>query len=81
MLLIEELAIAFLWLKDPGSESSYNPLQAAIHEYVQANLLEISGQRAQALQQFQTLQQKLRSSPSGALKDDVAAAVTRIMHQ
>lgn len=80
-VLQQDAWLTYLWLEDPGSESSYNPLQAAIHEYVQANLLEISGQRAQALQQFRTLQQKLRSSPSGALKDDVAAAVTRITHQ
>lgn len=78
---VQDAWLTYLWLDEPGSEDSSNPLQAAMHDYVQANLLEISGQRAQALQQFRTLQQKLRSSPSGALKDDVAAAVTRMTHQ
>jgi tetratricopeptide (TPR) repeat protein len=68
----------YLWLED--SESSSSPLQALNHDYIQANLLEISGQSVLALRQYRILQQKLYNQPNIALKDAVDAAVHRLSH-
>lgn len=68
----------YLWLEGSESETSSNSVRALTHEYVQANLLEISGQKAQALQQYRALQQKLRTQPALTLKDKVDSAVGRL---
>lgn len=68
------------WLEDSGSGASSSASQALIHDYVQANLLEISGQQLDALRQFRGLQQKLRSEPNSVLQDPVNAAVARLAH-
>lgn len=68
--------LTYSWL---DTSSSSDELQGLTHSYIQANILEISGQRAQALQQCKTLQQELRNQP-GALKDAVDASVRRLSH-
>ena len=68
----------YLWLDDRGSEGSADPLVPLTHEFVQANLTELSGQRVQALHQYRDLQQKLHRYPGAVLSDAVNAAVTRL---
>lgn len=70
----------YLWLEGSGSDISSNSVRALTHDYVQASLLEISGQKTQALQQYRVLQQKLRSQPNLSLKDAVDSAVGRLSH-
>jgi hypothetical protein len=77
---VENAWPTYLWLEGSGSETGSDPLRVLTHDYVQATLLEISGQKAQALQQYRTLQQKLRSQPNFTLKDIVDAAVSRLSH-
>jgi tetratricopeptide (TPR) repeat protein len=72
--------LTYLWLEDSGSAASSNPLRRLIHQFIQASLLEISGQTAQALQEYRTLQQKLRAQPGTSLTDLVDAAVHRLSH-
>jgi hypothetical protein len=55
-------------------------MRALTHDYVRVNLMELSGEKGQALGQYKMLQQKLRSQPDGALKDAVNAAVVRLSH-
>jgi tetratricopeptide (TPR) repeat protein len=72
--------LTYLWLEGSGSAGSSDPLRALTHDFILANLLEISGQAPQALRQYRVLQQKLRSQPNAALKDCVDAAVQRLSH-
>ncbi|MGB7355281.1 MAG: hypothetical protein WBD06_16365, partial [Acidobacteriaceae bacterium] len=68
----------WLWLENAGSEASSDSLQGLNHDFIQANLLEISGHAPQALAQYRLVQQKLRSYPNAALNDVVDAAVHRL---
>lgn len=70
--------LTYLWLEGSGSAPSSDPLRALTHQFIQANLQEISGQTAQALKQYRALQQKLRDQPSTSLKNAVDAAVRRL---
>lgn len=70
----------YLWLDGSDGGGSSDVLQGLTHDFIQANLAEISGQRAQALRQYQTLQQKLRSYPGATLGDAVDAAISRLSH-
>jgi hypothetical protein len=47
--------------------------------FIQANLLEIAGKRAEALAEYRALQQELKNQ-QGTLEDPVADAVTRLSH-
>jgi len=63
----------YLWLDDgPGSGD-----HQVAHEFIQANLAELSGDRGGALAQYRALQQELKDEP-GSLKDQVDAAVARL---
>lgn len=68
----------YLWLENAGSEPSPGSLQGLTHDFIQANLLEVSGQAPQALAQYRIVQQKLRAYPSAGLSDVVDAAVHRL---
>lgn len=70
--------LTYLWLEDSSSAPSSDPLQPLTHDFIQASLLEISGQKTQALQQYRALQQKLRAEPDNSLKDSVDAAIRRL---
>lgn len=70
--------LTYLWLEDSGAEDTANPMRPLIHEFIQANLLEISGQKMQALQQYRALQQKLRAVPGTSLQDSVDSAIQRL---
>ena len=70
----------YLWLEDAGSTGSPDPLRGLTHDFIQANLLEISGQSAQALEDYRALKQKLRAQPGASLNNAVDAAVKRLSH-
>ena len=70
----------YLWLDNSDAGGSGDALQGLTHDFIQASLVEISGQRAQALRQYETLQQKLRGQPGAALADAVNAAIRRVSH-
>jgi hypothetical protein len=70
----------YLWLENAGSGDSSNPLQTLTHDYIHATLLEISGDKPEALRQYRVLQQKLRNQPNSALDVAVRAAITRLIH-
>lgn len=71
----------YLWLENAPSDPSPNSPQALTHDYIQASLLEISGNRQQALVQYRIVQQRLRALPNMVLSDWVNAAVQRLSHQ
>jgi tetratricopeptide (TPR) repeat protein len=63
----------YLWLDDgPGSGQ-----HQVAHDFIQANLLELSGDRGGALAKYRALQQGLKDEP-GSLKEQVDAAVERL---
>lgn len=62
----------YLWLDDgPGSEDHQQ-----FHEFIQASLLEIGGDKAGALAKFRDLDAQLKNEP-GSFKDAVEAAIRR----
>jgi tetratricopeptide (TPR) repeat protein len=68
----------YLWLENPSTDDLPDPIRPLIHDFIQANLLEISGQKSQALRQYLILQEKVRTQPSFSLNDAVNAAVRRL---
>jgi tetratricopeptide (TPR) repeat protein len=69
----------YLWLDHGSGQELDAKTQAWMQRFIQANLLEIRGQREQSLQQFRQLQAELAQQP-GSLKDAVDAAVVRLQH-
>jgi tetratricopeptide (TPR) repeat protein len=63
----------YLWLDD-GPESEDHK---AMHEFIQASLLEIGGDKAGSLAKFRDLQAQLKDEP-GSLKNAVDAAIRRL---
>ena len=70
----------YLWLDSSSTGGMPDAAQGLSRDFIQATLVEISGQRAQALQQYQSIQQKLRSHPDSALGDAVDVAIRRLSH-
>jgi tetratricopeptide (TPR) repeat protein len=66
----------YLWLDDQSDDPGS---QRLVHEFIQANLLEVSGNRARALEEFQQLSQELKNSAS-TMVDPVNAAIARLSH-
>jgi tetratricopeptide (TPR) repeat protein len=71
----EEEWKTYLWLDD----NPYNEDHHVTHDFIQANLLEVSGDKAGSLAKFRTLQQELKDS-NGSMKQSVDAAVARLSH-
>jgi hypothetical protein len=72
----EEVWQTYLWLDGaPGTSQD----RARVHDFINANLLEIAGKRQDSLAKYRELQQQLKSG-SGELKDMVDAAVARLSH-
>jgi len=70
----DEIWSTYLWLSNGARRSGED---AVAQQFIQANLMEVSGKREQALEQFSTLQKELKNSP-GSLKDAVDASVSRL---
>lgn len=73
-----EAWLTYLWLENSDAADLSDPVQVQIHNYIQANLLEISGQKEQALRQYRAVQEKLGPEASSALKNAVDGAVRRL---
>ncbi|HEX4036751.1 MAG TPA: hypothetical protein VHX37_01720 [Acidobacteriaceae bacterium] len=69
----------YLWLDDSPKEGPDEQMQGWTRRFIQANLLEIGGERQQSLQQYRQLQADLAQQP-GSLKEAVDAAVVRLQH-
>ena len=69
----------YLWLDDTQKEGLDQTTQLAVRDFIQANLLEISGQREQALAMYRAVLQKLRNN-GGAMESSVRAAIARLSH-
>jgi tetratricopeptide (TPR) repeat protein len=85
--LVESLSVVpkddawktYLWLDDSGQEGKDETVQRLTHEFINATLLEISGDRPEALKKYRQLQQELSRLP-GSLKDSVDGAIVRLSH-
>jgi tetratricopeptide (TPR) repeat protein len=64
----------YLWLDDKAQEGQ---AQTMVHDFVYANLLEVTGKRQEALEKFRLLQRELKNQP-GTMKNSVDAAVARL---
>ena len=73
----DDLWKTYLWLDDTQDEGSAENARLLNREFVYANLLEVSGKRAESLEKYKALQQELKNHP-GTLKDSVDAAIARL---
>jgi tetratricopeptide (TPR) repeat protein len=69
----------YLWLDDRQEESPLESTQLLIRDFIEANLLEISGKRPESLQKYRFLQRQLANQGS-TLKNQVDAAIARLSH-
>ena len=69
----------YLWLDDPQSSGQDSRQQQITHDFIAANIAEISGDKSKALTQFRALESELKTSP-GPLKDSVDEAIERLTH-
>jgi tetratricopeptide (TPR) repeat protein len=67
----------YLWLDDSPQEGQYEAVQRLTHEFIEANLTEITGDQPEALKKYLLLQQEL-SEQRGSLKTSVDEAVARL---
>jgi tetratricopeptide (TPR) repeat protein len=67
----------YLWLDDAPKEGPYLLVQQVKRGYIEANLLEIAGKRAEALAKFRALKQEMKNQ-SLSLEDLVDAAIKRL---
>lgn len=69
----------YLWLddrQDAGNDAKYQQL---VHDFIAANLAEISGDKQKALDEYRALQDELKHR-GGTLADSVSQAVARLSH-
>lgn len=64
----------YLWLDNKPLDG---PSDSPAHDFVEANLLEITGKKQESLAQYRLLQQKLNKGPR-AMKNSVDAAIARL---
>jgi tetratricopeptide (TPR) repeat protein len=64
----------YLWLEDKDGETHGRNLD---HDFVEANLLELTGRRQESLEKYRALQQELKGQ-SGTMKSLVNAAIVRL---
>jgi tetratricopeptide (TPR) repeat protein len=64
----------YLWLDDNSGDAQSKNL---VHDFVKANLLELTGKRQESLEKFRLLQQELKNG-SGTMKNSVNAAIARL---
>jgi tetratricopeptide (TPR) repeat protein len=72
----DDVWTTYLWLDDNPGESRNDVL---VHQFIQANIMDISGKRQESLDQFRALQKELKNAP-GSLRDSVDAAIARLSH-
>jgi tetratricopeptide (TPR) repeat protein len=69
----------YLWLDDGQEEAPVERTRLLVRDFIEANLLEISGKRQESLQKFRILQHQLASQGS-TMKKSVDAAIARLSH-
>ena len=73
----DEARLTYLWLDDEQYDDRVALGQRTKRAYVDANLLEIAGKRAEALDKYRAIQKEIQGQ-SLSLEDDVDAAVKRL---
>ena len=68
----------YIWLDDRPREGDEAAYQALTRDFISANLLEIAGQRPQALEKYRSLQQSLKTRHAGDMQNLVNAAIQRL---
>jgi tetratricopeptide (TPR) repeat protein len=66
----------YLWLDNKPEDRQDDVL---VHEFVEANLLEISGKQQESLEKYRLLHEELKNG-SGTMKNSVDAAIARLTH-
>jgi tetratricopeptide (TPR) repeat protein len=69
----------YLWLDDTPKDGWDRKMQLQTREFVQANLLEISGKRQEALAKYRALLAELKNNGI-AIEEPVRAAIARLSH-
>jgi tetratricopeptide (TPR) repeat protein len=69
----------YLWLDDKQGKAPLGGSQLLVRDFIEANLLEISGKREESLQKYRLLQRQLPSQGS-TMKKSVAGAIARLSH-
>jgi tetratricopeptide (TPR) repeat protein len=64
----------YLWIDDQSGDAQ---VQLMAHDFIQANLLELSGKREESLGKYRLLQEQLKNEP-GTMKNSVNAAIARL---
>lgn len=75
----DEVWQTYLWLDHKPVDAEDAQARATAHDFIQANLLEVSGKRQEALEKYRLLQQQLKNRP-GTMKTSVDAAIARLSH-
>lgn len=75
----EDSWATYQWLDDQSPDPIDDNYKQLRHDYIFANILEISGKKSEALSHYKTLQAKLKTSqPNSTLIDTVDAAIKRM---
>jgi hypothetical protein len=67
----------YLWLDDVQGTGEDAKHQQIIHDFVAANIAEISGDKQKALSEYRAMQEQLKNQ-EGTLKDSVDQAIARL---
>jgi len=70
----------YLWLDDQPQQDYARKSHLIVHDFIAANLLELSGKQPEALEKYRLLQQQLKNQP-GSLAEAVDAAIARLSHR
>jgi hypothetical protein len=69
----------YLWLDDQQNSGDDAQHQRVVHDYIAANISELSGDRQKSLSQYLSLKEQLKNQ-NGSLKDSVEQAIARLSH-
>lgn len=70
----------YLWLDDQGNSGEDAKYQHLIHDFIEANIEEISGDKQKSLSEFRALHDELKNQ-GGTLRDSVDQAIARLSHR
>jgi tetratricopeptide (TPR) repeat protein len=73
----DESWTTYLWIDQAASKNDEKE-HSMEHEFISARLLEITGKRAEALQEFRALQKELKGYPTYSLNEAVGNAIRRL---
>jgi hypothetical protein len=70
----DEIWQTYLWLDNLPEDAQG---QSMVHDFISANMLELSGKREESLEKYRLLQKQLQNQ-TGSFKNSVDAAVARL---